>query len=166
MEQSPMHYRFLGVLPYAYDDNGELHYLLGEESADHEEDAYLWGTFGGSPDQTDLTLYHGAARECYEESIGFLGSAEEILEKLLQTDKIYVTTTAVIFGLKVEYNVNLPKTYQEVYNYCQKCISRCPEGWFEKSAIAWFTQTDILEKELQMRPKFAEFCHEHLFKND
>jgi hypothetical protein len=157
LDQSPLVYRFLGVLPYAYDERGQIYYLLGQEWSGHKEDPYLWGSFGGKPEENDLTLYHGAARECYEESMGFLGEKKEILEKLLQTEKMYHTKKMVSFHIEISYDPRMPQLYQKVYDYSQKCLYYCQDGWFEKCRIDWWTPEEIVERKKEMRPKFWKF---------
>lgn len=153
----PMQYRYLGVLPYAYTPDDKLVFLLGQESSEHTHDAYLWGAFGGGPEKEDLSLYHGAARECYEESMGFIGTQEEILESILKAAQIYADATAVIFPMRIAYDTKLPEVYHRVYDYAKKCIKSCPIGWLEKMEIGWWQPQEIIDSPQQMRPAFNRF---------
>lgn len=152
-----MEYRFLGVLPYTYTPNNKLVFLLGQEWPGHTEDAYFWGTFGGGPEKEDLSLYHGAARECYEESMGFLGTQGEILERILRAPFVLKESQVIIFPMFIEYDSKLPQLYNRVYEYAQKCVKSCPEGWLEKLEIAWWSPQEILNSSEQMRPAFNRF---------
>lgn len=146
---------FVGVMPYALNDQGEMILLLGKEWPGHRKFSNLWGVFGGSLEKDDNSLKHGAARECYEESMGFLGTEEEIYKRLGQG---YHTPTSVVYPMNISLDTTLPALYKRVYQYCRRCSLRhCPSGFFEKSDIDWFHIESILETPDKFLSPFIRF---------
>jgi len=164
----PLEYNFLGVIPYSRTDDGKLRFLLGQEHPEKGwHDQLKWGSFGGSPETTDKTVYHGASREAMEEAMGFLGSPEEILTKIITKKVAYADSNTIMFPLKITYNAGLPKLYSDVYNYVYTCmkidpkgvprVPTCQKGYFEKVKIEWFTVNQIIRRRHEMRPSFYNF---------
>ena len=143
---------YVGVIPYAYYNN-ELFFLLGKEhQEDGWKDAGKWAHFGGGSEESDRTMRDGAARECYEESMGFLGSLVEIKSKLGQEIR---SPGRFTYLMRIEFDQNLPKTYYNVYQYFSRCtrphpekpgynyLPSCPNGYFEKTEIDWFSESEL-----------------------
>jgi 8-oxo-dGTP pyrophosphatase MutT (NUDIX family) len=142
---------YVGVLPFATNPKtGENYFLLGQEHAEEGwNDQNKWAHFGGGMEVTDKSPLFGSAREAYEESMGFLGSLEEITSKL-QDDLLLHQGTLYVYLMRIPYDPELPKTYKNVYEYFLRCatphprkkghfyIPSCPEGYFEKTAVGWF----------------------------
>lgn len=75
---------YVGILPFSYLPNGEIAFLLGKEAyVEGWNDSMKWSGFGGSLENTDKSIYEGIAREGYEESMGFIGTYESILDSIL-----------------------------------------------------------------------------------
>jgi len=66
-------YKYIGFLPYSYDNDGKLLVLLGKQAiiSDWSESGKL-SDFGGTPNKDESILY-SAVRECFEETMGILG---------------------------------------------------------------------------------------------
>ena len=74
---------YVGVLPYTYDINNNLLFLLGRERyVEGWKDSHLWSGFGGKLEKKDISIIEGAAREAYEESMGILGTVEQIVNNI------------------------------------------------------------------------------------
>lgn len=188
-------YKFVGCLIYSFNEKGEEVFLLGQE---HPEvgwpDQLKWGMFGGSPESTDQTVWHGAARECYEETSGFIGSYNEILSNLLEIKEIYEfegTPTfnksggsydfshskgAGVFLYPLKYEASLEKKFKDVYEYNHQCmvigkkgvpkIPSCKKGLFEKIAIKWFTIPEIKSRKEELRRYTYPFFETYIFGNE
>lgn len=174
---------FVGLLPYAWDGE-QRWYLLGKEACEpNYSDSGLWSGFGGGPEKSDLTPLHGVAREAYEESMGFLGTPDEIYQTI-STKPVYQdfgerivyslvnfrskSARAYIAPLLIRYDEFLPDLYIRIYDYiasanpligdsiCRSTIPKIPgrDGWYEKVEIDWFTHKDILSEADTMRPAF------------
>jgi hypothetical protein len=141
---------YSGVIPYAYDKNGVIRYLLGYEYPlnSNERNKYNigWSGFGGSLEPKESEI-DAAAREAHEESMGFLGTISQIKKKL-HDDQLIIETgrngkRAFNYLIEVPYDSNLPKYYKRVYDHFRKIIRQVPEGYMEKSKIKWFTDIQL-----------------------
>ena len=153
---------YAGVIPYSFDHEGRLVYLLGREKPSKK--SYInnkWSDFGGSPEPTDTSDEDSASREAYEESMGFLGTQNEI-KRLIEINKSYVFRNRgiVVFVVHIPYDSTLPRHYADVYTYIRKGITNfktCRRtGYFEKTAIAWVTKNDILDYPEDYRSCFVK----------
>lgn len=161
--------KHIGILPYSF--NKEVLFLLGKEHPEKGwHDALKWSDFGGSPELKDMSIYEVAAREGYEESMGFLGSYEELLDKVKKTDDVFYYNKALLFLIEIPYNEGLPKLYQNVYDYNSKCmvindkgfgiVPSCPHGYFEKIQVEWMSSNFINNNKSILRNKFYSFFKE------
>jgi hypothetical protein len=147
---------YVGVIPYARDPNtGEHYLLLGKEHAQNDwHDQNKWAHFAGGMEDSDTSLKRASARECYEESMGFLGSLEDIYNQLDDTFCLrYEGVCAYL--LPINYDPHLPQIYRNVHEYLTKCavshphkpgyeyLPTCPDGFFEKTAIGWFNTKQL-----------------------
>lgn len=157
-KMNPLRYKFLGVLPYSYNHQGNVVFLLGQERFETGfSDSLLWSGFGGRPEPEDSNVYQGASREAWEESMGFLGSQEELYLKLVQSDEMYTGGSGgITFLLKIPFDNNIHYLYKNIYNYIRKSypIHLAPKGFYEKIDISWFSSTDIIHQRNKMRPSF------------
>lgn len=139
--------RYGGVLPYAvHPVSGSIVYLLAREN--DTEGAF--SDFGGGPDPSDgRNGTRTAARECYEESMGLFGSADEIEQRLSGKRSVHLDD-GTVFLMRTEYDPRLPLYFGRFYAYAIQCanitskdarccVSSCPEGHFEKSEVRWLT---------------------------
>ena len=106
-------------------------------------------------DETDASAVEAAARECYEETMGLLGSLQDIIHLIQRSGKFVIPTTQGLEGTAAEYLVrikwesDLPKRFENVYSYFLKCaephpykigydyIPTCPDGYLEKTRLRW-----------------------------
>ena len=158
---NPLRYKFLGVLPYSYNHQGNVVFLLGQERFESGfPDSLLWSGFGGRPEPEDSNIYQGASREAWEESMGFLGSQEELYHKLVQSDEMYTEgSEGITFPLRIPFDNNIHYLYKNVYNYIRKGypIDLAPKGFYEKINIDWFSPIDITTQKDIIRPAFYKF---------
>jgi hypothetical protein len=164
---------YAGVLPFAdvTDAKGNIErlYLLGLENAEEHFDHDLWADFGGGA-HNPSDLLRSAAEEFYEESMGSFGTADHIAKRLTESGtRVDLPNKAgAAFLLRIPYDASLPQMWNGIWNYFQKCakqrdgkflIASCPEGFFEKKRIGWFSANDIL-KGPAIRPIFRKsFIH-------
>lgn len=145
-------FHYAGVLPYAV-HNGTRYYLIGKEHSQKGWDgSKKWSDFGGDPE--DETPLKGAAREFYEETMGFFGTLTEIVELLKKGERIAVPG-GYTYLIKIKYDPLLPALFQRVHRYFLQCASMhkyksgymsipsCPSGLFEKTDIKWITETEL-----------------------
>lgn len=159
---------YAGVLPYADVEvknapaGAVRFYLLGLENAEYEYDRDLWSDFGGGAHYpTDLA--RSAAEEFYEETMGAFGDASEIETRLRKSDAIRLPKKAgIMYLMKIKFDPELPRMWNGMWRYFARCsrnkggkwiIPSCPEGYFEKKRIAWFTAKEILSRH-DIRPVF------------
>jgi 8-oxo-dGTP pyrophosphatase MutT (NUDIX family) len=120
-----------GVLPYCAIE-GNLYFLLSKEGFGHAKDT--WCDFGGSKNPGE-TVLRTAARECYEESRGILGSEEEIRHRIALDSPIGLLSYPM-FLMKVENPV-------EIDNGTFISIQHDDECRMEKAEIAWVNAEEV-----------------------
>ena len=148
-----MDYKFAGVLPYSFRNDGKLVIVLGRERrVPGWSDSHRWSDFAGRREPGENPV-RTAARECYEESMGFLGTEDDISRRLTYDLCITITKNhrliGYIFLMEIDYQENLPSQYGWVYQYMTQCMRRgrdgvmevpgCPDGLFEKDKMGYFT---------------------------
>lgn len=153
---------YAGVLPYAKRIDvrtGQPEYvvLLGRE---HKEvgwsDSEKWAPFGGRPDPRDASAADAAAREAYEESMGFLGSPGDLRELVNSSIGIRTGPEGVLYLAEVPYDDGLPTYFANVVGYLAACkrstptgtglrriVPTCPEGYLEKTSVAWVPASKV-----------------------
>ena len=150
---------YVGVLPYAIDDQNQLWFLLGKEHPEEGwNDAERWAHFAGGSESSDKSMLKGSAREAYEESMGFLGSLKEIETKLSENAVVKIPGI-LVYLMEIPYDSKLPALYKNVYEYCMKAsrphpykigyqyIPTAPDGFFEKTEIRWFSEAELKKQE-------------------
>ena len=143
----------VGLLPYSYHD-GKLVFLLAKNNEEkHWASSGFWTDFGGGPENNE-TPAQTAAREGFEESMGILGSYDEILADI-STSKTYDFAGGILIPYKIDYEEASywPDIYKRVYKYSSACFKDtflgtktapcCPEGYFEKVEMEWFQHAYI-----------------------
>lgn len=150
-----MPYKYVGVLPYAKVGN-KVYFLLGKEKGGYSD-------FGGKPDRGERPM-ETAAREAYEESMGFLGSITKIKKGIKEKNKFALPNKiGYIYLLRINYNKDLPTLFNDVYTYVNKCRS-CPKGWLEKTRMKWFSRSELCKgKKSSFRLHFLE-CAKQIIK--
>ena len=166
---------FVGVLPYSIDPMGKTVFLLGQERFQPIwKDSLKWSEFGGKMERYDRSEAHGAAREAYEESMSFLGTKADIYKKIKNNNfHNFHNHKATIFPIFIAYDSELPTKFHTAYQYVKegtnkfKCKIR--DGYFEKSAIGWFTREQIINDpdkfRWPFRKSFVEIVNDDIFKD-
>lgn len=152
---------YAGVLPFAI-HKGKTVYLIGKEHYQkYWPGSGLWSDFGGDPE--DESPLKGAAREFYEETMGFFGTLTEIVS-MLKKGKRYSVPGGYMYTIKIKYDPLLPSMFERVHRYFLQCaklhkyksgymaIPSCPDGLFEKTDIKWIEQAD-LQKAVEKKDK-------------
>jgi len=173
-------------MPVARAGKGRVMFLLGREQIyEGWKGSGKYADFGGGIDKGENVL-DCAAREGYEESMGFMGSLKEIRQKVTPGERDFVDAFAapeqnehMVFVVKTFYNKYLPKMFLDVYQYVTQCaekipegkyvIKGCPEGFIEKDEIKWFGYEELRKmvkdsgsQDDMLRPYFAK-CLEVMF---
>lgn len=152
-------FKYAGVLPYSFGPTtGQLYFLLGQEQFKQDwEGSDRWADFGGGREGNE-TPKEAAAREFYQESMGFWGSQESIFQRL-DDEKRVELNSGFMYLIEIPYFPNedqanttsLAAAYARVVQYFGVCareqqpprgfqeIPTCPNGWYEKTHIRWFT---------------------------
>lgn len=163
--------------------DGKLMFLLSREQVFKGwKGSGKYADFGGGIEKGENVL-DCAAREGYEESMGFMGSLKEMRKKVTPTDKDFVDAFTVpnenhhmMFVVRMYYNKYLPKMFRDVFEYVTKCgkrlpegkyvVSGCPEGFIEKDELRWVGFSELkgmVERgDNSLRPYFAR-CLEVMF---
>jgi len=143
---------YAGILPWARSGDGSIVFLLGQERhEDGWDESSLWSDFGGGVERDqDANAIEAAARECYEETMGMLGSRADIADMLRRADdqgqlgRLYSPRGAVIFLLEVDHDPALPVYFERAVRYAYDAANAMgdghvfpPKGYYEKSAMAW-----------------------------
>lgn len=144
---------YAGILIYTVIDNKYL-FLLGKESTGR--DTGLWSDFGGKIEPGE-TVKQAAVRECYEETMGLLGTRENLDSYIADQQPYHTFTGGHWFFLSLDYtwveNKSLIELFSRFYNYGYSLTQK--EGYFEKSAISWFTLDEIANSD-KMRHHFKK----------
>ncbi len=173
-----------GILPVARMGKNRVMFLLGREQVfEGWKGSGKYADFGGKRDKGENPL-ECAAREGYEEGMGFLGSKSDLRKKVNPSSADYIDAFVdperlehfVVF-MRVYYNKYLPNLFRDVFEYFVNCskkmdagkyvIESCPEGFLEKDEIRWFGYRELKDmverKDDRLRPYFAR-CLEMFFK--
>nr|UMO78204.1 hypothetical protein [Pandoravirus belohorizontensis] len=170
---------YAGVLPWARrprsgrgdNDDGpngrDVVVLLGQERYEPGwRDSGRWSDFGGGIERaTDCDEVAAAAREAYEETMGMLGSRDEIeaaLRGAAAAGRLVEARSpkgAVVFLWEVPYDATLPTQFAHVYAYAQEAAAAAegrqarrageafaaPKGYYEKTNVAWVPVPALVE---------------------
>ncbi|AVK75568.1 hypothetical protein pqer_cds_1146 [Pandoravirus quercus] len=169
---------YAGVLPWARrpqagdDDGGDdsVVVLLGQERYEPGwRDGGRWSDFGGGVEpRVDRDEIAAAAREAYEETMGMLGSRDDIetaLRDAAATGRLVEARSpkgAVVFLWEVPFDATLPTQFARVYAYAQEAAAAAagpsspraqregggfasPKGYYEKINVAWVPVPALIE---------------------
>ena len=146
-------YHYGGIIPYYCDEQGVYYLLLGRESYDQ-----TWAPFGGHT-ETGENITTASTREAYEETMGILGSWDQIQTMISQAKYgiVYCNTRGsrpggswsfqFLIPIAREDALALPNYFNNVYQYLTHCsnVARASEGCYEKTELAWFPLTEVME---------------------
>lgn len=145
-----------GILPTAL-YKGKIWFLFGKENR-FEKSAPGFSDFGGGTEIDELPL-DTAIREGGEELTGFLGSDEELRQKLTKSGTYTIDEPKSKYRthlLRMEYDPHLEKYYNNNQQFIQSHLPASiirGSRIFEKAEIRW-TCIDEIPK---MMPKFRHF---------
>ena len=108
-----------GILPfYLNPENDTLYYLIARESHTHPSHAGLYSDFGGAKDDGETNL-ETAAREGYEESMGFFGKYEQIKKNISHKPECMklVTKSYTTYLFYMDYCPNIIKYMNYHFNF-------------------------------------------------
>ena len=142
-----------GILPYSFDQNGKLVFLLGKDN-DNE-----WSDFGGRCEFKDQNNHKNtAAREFYEETLGAVLSIQECNDKM--NDKIIESKTLngspyYMYLVYIDL-LNYSDTFNKTSNFLKyQFDSRSLTKIIEKVSIRWVSIDTILNS-IENRNQFIE----------
>jgi hypothetical protein len=131
-----------GILPYSFDQNGKLVFLLGK---DNDND---WSDFGGRCEFKDQNNpKNTATREFYEETLGAVLSIQECNDKI--TDKLIESKTLngspyYMYLVYIDL-VNYSDTFNKTCNFLKyQFDARATSKIIEKVSIRWVSIDTLL----------------------
>ena len=132
-----------GILPYSFDQNGKIVFLLGK---DNEGD---WSDFGGRCEFKDQNNpKNTAAREFYEETLGAVLNIQECNDKMTENKKIEsVTLNGSPYYMYLVYIdlVNYSDTFNKTSNFLKyQFDTRIVTKLIEKVSIRWVSIDTLL----------------------
>jgi 8-oxo-dGTP pyrophosphatase MutT (NUDIX family) len=157
-----------GILPVAV-YKGQLYFLFGKEN--RHSDTPGWADFGGGKEKGETQL-QTAVRECSEELTGFLGSQQEIRNRIREKGVFIIDShddTYRIHVLPIDYDDALPHYYNANQRFLQKYLD--PEIYkrskiFEKSEIRWFSLVELKSRRSHFRNYYRRLVDEIYGRRD
>lgn len=124
-----------------------------------------WSDFGGHVDRGE-SLLQAAAREAYEESMGLLGTAQQVEEELRAQRAPQIRTKnarGAHFLLRVRFDHTLPRAFNAFRHYAQtsalaagtNALPAQENGFWEKVRCAWVPLNSV-EREVTLRHEFFQ----------
>tara|TARA_B100000424_G_scaffold268781_1_gene264262 strand:+ start:1038 stop:1520 length:483 start_codon:yes stop_codon:yes gene_type:complete len=151
-----------GILPLA-SYKGKLYFLFSRESKNIKyKDSGLWSDFGGGADKGE-GFFETAVREGWEESMGIMGTKENI-KNILNN---YTVETIEINGYKtyiimMEYSKEIVNLFDKQYKKALKAdrdkIGK--NGLYEKDKIRWIELNDLTKNIKIFRPFYKKIIYE------
>jgi hypothetical protein len=132
-----------GILPYSFDQNGQLFFLLGK---DNDND---WSDFGGRCEYKDQNEpINTATREFFEESLGAVLNIQECTNVINENNKIVSKTLNgspyYMYPIYIEY-VNYSDTFQKTKEYLKyQFDNSITSKLIEKTAIRWVSMDTLM----------------------
>jgi len=114
-----------GVLPFYFDEKKkQIYYIIARESHTHPNAANEFSDFGGAKEANESKL-DTAARECYEESMGFFGNHQHIKKKISHLPEymrpsIKSYTTYLMFTREGQYMSSIMNSH---FNFAKEKFS-------------------------------------------
>jgi hypothetical protein len=142
-----------GVLIYYKCSKGQVYFLLGNDFRNVLSD------FGGKEDKSDGGKpYITASRECYEETIGLIGSYNYIYEKLKQcryvVGRSYMKKPYYMYILKIDTKLDIGEIERRMNIISQFNLD---SHYLEKNKVLWVTSDYILQNvNRDIRKVFAD----------
>jgi 8-oxo-dGTP pyrophosphatase MutT (NUDIX family) len=96
-----------GVLFYTI-HNSQLYYLVGKEIYNKQ-----YNDFGGGRNHGESYI-DCAARECFEETLGLLGSQMDIKNKLQYANRYLIGNKYYVYLLRIPYNKHINREYRQL----------------------------------------------------
>jgi len=130
-----------GILPYTFDPNGKLFFLLGK---DNDND---WSDFGGRCEFKDRNNpINTATREFYEESLGAILSIQECTTRINENNKIISKTLNgspyYMYPVYIDF-LNYSDTFIKISNFLKYQFENTSKI-IEKTAIRWVSVDTLL----------------------
>ncbi len=134
-----------GILPYSFDQTGNLYFLLGRDKEGY------WSDFGGRCEFKDHQIHTNTAiREFYEETLGSVLSISDCQDKISKvspiTSKTLNGSPYYMYLIYIDYS-NYTETFLKTnaflkYHYANdnKAVSRL----IEKNNIRWVSMDTLL----------------------
>lgn len=132
-----------GILPYSYDPNGKLFFLLGK---DNDGD---WSDFGGRCEFRDQNNHKNtASREFYEETLGAILNIQECNDKMSDNKKIQSVTLNgspyYMYFVYIDFT-NYTDTFNKISNFLKYQFElRITTKLIEKVAVRWVSIDTLL----------------------
>ena len=163
-------YKGAGVLPYSFNKDGQLVFLLGLENyIPLDKKSLKYSDFGGGREEGEIPI-ETALREFDEESVGAIEDKEIIKNRLESSYKI-VRNNYHQYAVRIDYCDKMVKTYNRIRDKLTSCmtmnlsvnnynsqlkhsIKSCPDGLLEKKEFRWFTVSEILKNRDLFRDDF------------
>ena len=136
-------FNIYSILPYTYDPQGNLLFLLGKD-----QDG-LWSDFGGRVEIEDGEDHaKTASREFYEETIGCISNLNETYLKLVQGNPLKITSKTLngspyyMYLLYIEFK-DWNDGFVKIFNFLK--YTNAPSKIFEKTQIRWITLQTLMQ---------------------
>jgi hypothetical protein len=150
-----------GILPLA-SYKGKLYFLFSRETKDKSyKDSGLWSDFGGSSEKGE-GFFDTAVRECWEESMGIMGTKKDI--KYIVNK--FTDSTVEINGYKtyiviMKYNKDIIKKFDNHYKKALKnnINNIGKNGFYEKDKIKWIELNDLKKNMKKFRPFYKSVIY-------
>jgi hypothetical protein len=160
-------YKGGGIIPVSI-HNGKVFLLLGRENKYCKDGAGKYCDFGGGNDGEDIL--ENVARECAEETLGFLGNKDDIKKKIKNCDvEFSIGKEYVIYFMPIMYNEILPEYFNNSQKIIQEYIPKkilSTNKIYEKDKMRWFSINDLINKKNELRKWFKITSKEIISKHN
>ena len=132
-----------GILPVAF-QNGRAYFLFSRErSGTSYKDSGLWSDFGGKTEKGE-THWQTAVREAHEESMGLMGTCEDIID-LLKNCLIGEIDVGCYktYIVEVAYDESVPATFRQEFKNAPSELLNVRNGLYEKDEARWIRLENV-----------------------
>ncbi len=151
-----------GILFYVKSQQGPL-FLIGQECANGRyREADAWSELGGKRSKNE-TPEMTAAREAWEESLGLVGTYEELLERLQSGESRFKFDCEVnpgvfyrVFLLELVPYCDVPACYTNVLHYLRTSGYPVRSRWIEKRQLRWVSLRILRDSCQQRDEKYSQ----------
>ena len=132
-----------GILPVAF-RQGKAYFLFARERiGTKSRDSGRWSDFGGKTEKGESHT-DTAIREAWEESMGLLGSKQDLLSRMKthgigEVDMGFYKTYLV----EIDYNERFPDIFKATFENAPDSLVTARNGLYEKDAAMWVPVTDV-----------------------